>query len=219
MCVNYLPASRYAIGEMFGIADPEEDERLKPEVWQDYLAPIVVRPDGDPTYSAVASYGFIPQNRKPPGVTRLSTMNARAETIGELRSYKRFWSACQLCLVPMTGFFEPNYESGSAVRWRIGMADGSPFAVAGMWRTWERDDGGVDCSFTQITLNADDHPLLKRFHKPGDEKRTLAIIGPEDYDAWLTCRDPQLARTFLRQFPAERMAAEAAAIVRKSSAR
>lgn len=57
-------------------------------------------------------------------------MNALAETIGELRGYKRFWVAGQLCLVPTTGFFEPDYETGHAARWRIGMADGGPFAAA-----------------------------------------------------------------------------------------
>ena len=37
----------------------------------------------------------------------------------------------------MSGFFEPCYESGKAERWRICMADGAPFAVAGIWRAWQ----------------------------------------------------------------------------------
>jgi putative SOS response-associated peptidase YedK len=68
----------------------------------------------------------------------------------------------------------------------------------------------VGTSFTQITINADEHPLMKRFHKPGDEKRSLVVLPPGDVDAWLACRDPELARSFLRHYPAERMKAWAA---------
>ncbi|MNV95235.1 hypothetical protein D3C71_1901060 [compost metagenome] len=102
----------------------------------------------------------------------------------------------------MIGFFEPCYESGKAERWRISMADGSPFAVAGIWRAWQEEQG-FTYSFSQLTINADMHPLLRRMHKPGDEKRSLVIVKKHDYDAWLGCRDPDLARTYLVQRAAE----------------
>jgi putative SOS response-associated peptidase YedK len=71
--------------------------------------------------------------------------------------------------LPATGFYEPNWETGKAVRWRIGLPDGEPFAIAGLWRTWP--DGAV--SFTMPTLNADSHLLMQRFHKP--EMRSAAL--------------------------------------------
>ena len=40
--------------------------------------------------------------------------------------------------------------------------------------------------------------------------RSLVVLPPEDVDAWLACRDPELARSFLRHYPAERMKAWAA---------
>ena len=43
------------------------------------------------------------------------------------------------------------------------------------------------------------HPLLRRMHKPGEEKRSLVIVSPDDYDTWLECKDPELARTYLVQ--------------------
>jgi len=146
----------------------------------------------------------------PAGVKRFSTMNARSETISTLRSYAIPWRQSQLCLVPMVGFFEPNYESGKAERWKISRADGLPFSVAGLYRVWEAEDGTRSYSFTQITVNADDHPLMRRFHKPGDEKRSLVIVPPDAYDAWLQCRDPELARSFLTLFPADIMIGELA---------
>ncbi|WP_322861881.1 SOS response-associated peptidase family protein [Aeromonas allosaccharophila] len=115
----------------------------------------------------------------------------------ERPTYRRAWQQGHLCLVPMTGFFEPCYETGKAERWRISMADGSPFAVAGIWRAWQ-EEKGYTFSFSQLTINA-----VRRMHKPGDEKRSLVIVPSEDYDPWLGCRDPELARTYLVQQAAE----------------
>ena len=44
-----------------------------------------------------------------------------------------------------------------------------------------------------ITLNADGHPLLKRFHRLGDEKRSVVIVRPEDYFEWLESRSVRAA--------------------------
>jgi putative SOS response-associated peptidase YedK len=179
------------------------------EVWKDYAAPIVRRGEDGGRMGLVATYGMVPKRHIPPHVRAWDTMNARAETVGEKRSFSRAWKDSQLCLVPMTGFYEPNYESGKAERWHIGMPDDSLFAVAGLWKHWKEEDGSTSASFTQLTINADDHPLMKRFHKPGDEKRSLVIVPQEDWDSWLNCRDPEEARSFLRHFPAEKMAARA----------
>lgn len=84
------------------------------------------------------------------------------------------------------------------------MADGMPFAVAGIWRAWQEEQG-YTFSFSQLTINADTHPLLRRMHKTGDEKRSLVIVPPEDYDAWLGCRDPELARAYLVQQSDEKL--------------
>jgi len=196
----------------FHAALPRHGE-WKAEIWQDYAAPIIVG-DEHGRDALLALYSMAPKNHMPPGVKRFSTMNARAETIATLRSYAKPWHDGQLCLVPMTAFYEPNYESGKAERWRIAMADGAPFAVAGLFRSWAEPNGSTSYSFTQITINADTHPLMKRFHKPGDEKRSLVILPPEAYDGWLNCRNPGQAQSFLSNYPAELMAAE---VIRKAA--
>jgi putative SOS response-associated peptidase YedK len=175
----------------------------KPETWKDYEAPIVRRgPDGG-REGLLATYGMVPRKRIPPHVRVFDTMNARSETVGQLRSFSTAWRQAQFCLVPMTAFYEPCYESGKPVRWGIGMADQSLFAVAGLWREWEGEDGRIEHSFTQLTVNADEHPLMRRFHKPGDEKRALVIVPPHEWDDWLYCQDPDQARSFIRHFPHE----------------
>jgi len=36
-----------------------------------------------------------------------------------------------------------------------------------------------------LTVNADEHPIMRQFHKAEDEKRTPVIIQPEHYIRWL----------------------------------
>lgn len=45
--------------------------------------------------------------------------------------------------------------------------------------------GEVVISFSMLIVNADEHPIMRQFHKAGDEKRTTVIIQPEDYNRWL----------------------------------
>ena len=212
MCVNYVTVSRKILYDVFDAPMQADAVDWREEAYQDYLAPIirsavVARPGGSQREAIVASYGMVPKAHIPAGVKRFSTMNARAETVGQLRSFSTAWKASQLCLVPMHAFFEPNWETGSAVRWKIGMADESPFTVAGLYRSWREADGSESFSFTQLTINADEHPLMKRFHQPGDEKRSLVIVPRSHYDDWLECADAERARTYLNLCPAETMVA------------
>jgi putative SOS response-associated peptidase YedK len=63
-----------------------------------------------------------------------------------------------------------------------------------------------------LTINAEEHPLMRRFHKPGAEKRSVVVLRPEQYDDWLGCRSTDEARSFLSLFPADEMAAVPAPI-------
>ncbi|VVE68849.1 hypothetical protein PAN31117_03087 [Pandoraea anapnoica] len=193
MCTNYRIPDRQLFNDKYGVAAPSAEWRE--EVYKDYFAPIIRR-DGDGRRSDVASFGMVPREKIPPGVKVFDTMNARAETVGEKRSFSGAWKKQQLCLIPTQVFYEPDYETGKAVRWAIGMADGEPFAIAGLWREWD-GEGGPCFSFTMLTLNADHHPLMKRFHKPGSEKRSVVIIKPADYDDWLGSRSMDEARSFV----------------------
>ena len=37
-----------------------------------------------------------------------------------------------------------------------------------------------------LTVNADEHPVMRQFQKRGDEKRTPVIIAPELHEKWLS---------------------------------
>lgn len=47
------------------------------------------------------------------------TYNARTETVGINRSFRRAWKRKPFCITPAANLFEPNYENGKPVRWRI----------------------------------------------------------------------------------------------------
>lgn len=224
MCVNYITVSRRLAFDWFR-TPIEVNEEWRDEIYKDRLAPFITHNEHGQRKGMVGSYGFVPQRHRPfkkltpeeqakfdrkvekakaqgkpvpeaPRI-RMDTMNARAEEVGSKASYKRFWIQQQLCIVPAMKVFEPNWETGTHERWAIEHAGAEPIGLPGMWRSWEEKDGTVSHSFAHFTLNADDHPLLKRFHRAGEEKRGVAILRPEHYDDWLSSTNPEFARVLI----------------------
>lgn len=210
MCTNYAPVQRQILRDIFGVEPPSAE--WKPETWPDYAAPIV-RKDGDGRRDSVlATFGLVPRSRVRQGVRYYDTVNARSETVGEKRTFSGAWKKGQLCLIPATAVYEPNYEAGpKSTRYKIWLPGEPAFGIAGLWRDWP--EGAY--SFTMLTVNADQHPVMNRMHAPGKEKRSVVIVPRQQWDEWLACRDPEVARTFMTLFPAEAMATEAAPIVRR----
>lgn len=209
MCANYLPSRAERIAQHFGVQPARE--ATKPEAYPGYLAPIIrLAEDGSQEMECVAAcFGLVPSWAD----LKLAkhTYNARTETVGQKPSFRSAFKRRQFCIVPADAIFEPNYETGKAVRWKIEDSEGKPLGIAGIW-DW-RPNGGLDdqplVSFSMLTINADDHPLMQRFHKPGDEKRMVVLLPPEEYPSWLHA-DPEVARSFFAPYPAEKLAAVAA---------
>jgi len=133
----------------------------------------------------LARFGLIPGWAKDDKISR-HTYNARSETAAEKPSYRTAWRQRQFGLVLVDNFYEPSYESGKAVRWKIELASGDPFGIACLWDRWtDPASGELVVSFSMLTVNADEHPVMCQFHKPGDEKRTPVIIAPDLHEAWL----------------------------------
>lgn len=202
MCANYTPSAQAAWEAAFRWTFPVG--QFKSESFPGYTAPIItneVREDG-----VLATFGLLPGWAKPDLVR--STYNARSETAYEKPSFRHAWRRGQFCIIPADVIYEPNYETGSAVRWAIRAADGRALGIAGIWesRAVGKD---IQYSFSMLTINADDHPVMNRMHKPGEEKRMVVILEPGAYDEWLQVK-PEHAPTWLTQFPAERLVAEPA---------
>jgi len=71
--------------------------------------------------------------------------------------------------------------------------------IAGVYARWKKPGGGDFFSFAMLTLNADNHPFIKPFHKPGEEKRMVVILDPKDYYAWLSVPVDQ-AKGYFKQW-------------------
>ncbi|KVD68033.1 hypothetical protein WI86_19550 [Burkholderia ubonensis] len=82
-----------------------------------------------------------------------------------------------------------------------------PYCVAGIWRSYEDREGRALIGMSMLTINADRHPVMSRMHKPNDEKRSVVILRPDDYDEWLHTKKVEAARSMLQLYPADEMEA------------
>ena len=190
MCTNYRPTRQAAwVREQFGVDLPAD---YPDEIYPGQASPIVVKSHQSGRVACgLARFGLIPAWAKDNTISR-HTYNARHETAAQKPSFKTAWRQRHYGLVLVDHFYEPSYETGRAVRWKIGLASGAPFAIACLWDRWnDPETGEVIVSFSMLTMNADPHPVMNRFHKAQDEKRTPVIIPAPLYHDWLDAEPPQ----------------------------
>lgn len=138
------------------------------------------------------------------------TYNARSETVAEKPSYRDAWRSARRCIIPAAAIYEPDWRSGKAVPTRISRHDGKPMGIAGLWTSWPSPKGDILHSYTMLTINADTHPLMHKFHKPSDEKRMVVILPDDQYGDWLNVSNEE-CRGLLKEYPADLLTAEVAA--------
>ena len=117
MCSNYLPAPANDLLQ-FGRGAP--DFIYGHECYPQQSAPFLCNSS---SHWLPGVFGLLPHWAKP--VLARRTYNARSETVATLPSFRAAWRRRQLAIIPVQAFFEPNYETGRAVRWRIGPAEGN----------------------------------------------------------------------------------------------
>ena len=157
----------------------------------------------------VGQWGLVPWFAKTPKLP-YSTNTARAEELAAKATFKHPWARAQRCIIPAWSFDEPNWESGKNVWWRFRRADAQLWGLAGLWNTWtDKTTGEIVESYTLLTLNADDHPLMRRMHKPDptlgpgqQDKRSVVPIELADLDTWLGGTS-EAASKLLRLAPVE----------------
>ena len=219
MCANYLPVTPSQLQGHFGVGAPDSD--YPPESFPGYMSPIIRKPSADAGVgeraAALAMFGIVPHWAEPKLARQ--TYNARSETAASKPSYRHAFQQAQFCVIPAAVIFEPCYESGRAERFGIRAAHGEALGVAGIWEVKRHAENGLALlSFSMLTINADTHPLMRRFHRPNDEKRMLVFLRPDQYDAWLHCSAAQ-APEFFTALPADQLIAAPAPREPTASAR
>lgn len=138
-------------------------------------------------------WGFIPVSCED-AKGGVKPINARAETIKTSAMFKAAY-ARRRCIVPVDVFFEWKAVKGGKTKqaYAIGMKDGSPFGLAGLWENWQDPKGEWVRTFTIITTRANE--LVGEIHH-----RMPVIVKPADYLRWLG--EEQEADALLQPFDA-----------------
>ena len=227
MCSHFQAEKRRKfIEQRYGIVLPSEWEppRGGSHIYPTQVAPIIRRPaehdSGDeavPDFEVVdAHFGLLPGFAKDIKYG-VRTYNARSETVASLPSFKHAWVKPRHCIVPCEAIYEPDWRTGKHVPTRFTAADGGTLSVACIWQPWKSPAGEWIASFAMLTINADDHEMMREYHRmdpkrPPDQqdKRMVVILADDAIEAWL---DAPVERSFdfMRQFPAEQLVATAEA--------
>ena len=213
MCSHYRANDRLTFSERWQAAPPPGWD--KTDLWPGYRGPFLRRPnaagEGDeavPKLEALAGvFGLLPFWAKDEKLAK-STYNCRSETAATKPSFRDAWKKAQHCIIPAAAIYEPDWRSGKAVPTRIARADGEDLGIAGLWERWKNPAGEVVHSYTMLTVNADDHEMMRNYHRPGDEKRMVVVLPRGLYDDWLDA-PAERSMEFMRQFPADRLVAAA----------
>lgn len=213
MCSHYQAIKeRERYFRKFGVYPPPHD--YVEDMWPKYQGTFIRRPpeadSGDeavPAREALPGrWGLVPwATRDAARQLKLSTFNARVEGVAGSFTFGGAWRRSQHCIIPADAIYEPDWRTGKHVATRITRADGEPLGIAGLWDRWDSPTGAL-LSYTMLTINADRHEFMCRYHRPGDEKRMVVILRPEDYDAWLTA-PPERSMEFMRPCPPHELAA------------
>lgn len=195
MCNRYTSPSEAEIERAWHVG------RDNPDRWWDEVlfprgrGPFIRHAVNDAGYSrkvVVGQWGLILPFAKAAKLP-YSTNNARSEDVATKPSYRTAWAKGRRCIIPASDFDEPYWGTGKNIWWRFQRKDGLPWGLAGLWSTWiDRTTGEIHESYTMLTANADDHPVMRHMHKPDpklapdqQDKRSVISIEPCDVDQWL----------------------------------
>lgn len=144
-------------------------------------------------------WGLIPFWAKDPSIGE-RMINARSETLAEKPSFKQSF-ARRRCLILADGFFEWKRTTGTpgSTPYYIYLKDRKPFAFAGLWDQWQKPGEEVTLSCTIITCAPNE--LISPLHD-----RMPVILDRLTAWEWLKPTPVEQLNTFLRPYPAEKMA-------------
>ena len=130
-------------------------------------------------------------------------INARGETLAEKPSFRGGYKH-KRCLILADGFYEWKSFGGkkSKTPYFIHMKDRKPFAMAGLWDSWEGPDGLSLKTCTIITTQPNE--LMSLIHD-----RMPVILHPRDYAKWLepSAQTPDALQPLIKPFATEAMSA------------
>ncbi|MEP7135116.1 MAG: SOS response-associated peptidase [Chloroflexota bacterium] len=164
--------------------------------------PILAVPNDGNLTADFFVWGLIPMWAKDPSIgSRM--INARGETLAEKPSFRGSYRH-KRCIILADGFYEWKAfgDKKSKTPYFIHMKDRQPFAMAGLWDSWESTDGSSIKTCTIITTGPNE--LMETIHD-----RMPVILHPRDHAKWLDAspQTPENLQPLIKPFPADAMSA------------
>lgn len=150
--------ARYNIAPTQFIATVRNDEHDTPEL-------------------AMLRWGLVPFWAKDPSIGN-RMINARAETVAEKPSFRSAYKK-RRCLILADGFYEWRKEGDGKTPYYISLADGSPFAFAGLWENWNSKESAESLQTTAIITAAASDFMAQLHH------RMPVVMLPAQAERWL----------------------------------
>ena len=163
------------------------------------VACIRTNPDTQQLECCDLKWGLVPSWAKDPSIGH-KLINARGETVAEKPSFRHAFKQ-QRCLVLADGYYEWKREGKTKQPYYIHLKDHRPFAFAGLWERWEKEDQVIEsCSLITIHANS----LMEPIHH-----RMPVILPTSTYGEWLDPHphNPTALLSLLQPYEAEGMEA------------
>ena len=170
----YSPSE--AVAALFGVT---QSVAVKPRyniAPTQYIAAIR-RDENQSNELTMLRWGLVPFWAKDPSIGN-RMINARSETVAEKPSFRNAYRK-RRCLVLADGFYEWHREGDTKVPYFISLADGNPFAFAGLWEHWHSKDSDESLETTTIVTAAANDFLAQVHH------RMPIVLQPDSAQRWL----------------------------------
>lgn len=193
MCGRFtLRTSLTEVGRLFGVVPPTG---LIPRY---NIAPtqliLGIRAVDGQREAAMFHWGLIPSWADDPKIGN-RMINARSDSVPTSSAYRKSFKQ-RRCLIVADGFYEWR-QSPPKQPFYFRRPDQQPFALAGLWDRWHRDEQTIEsCTIITTDANATVEPV---------HHRMPVILSPEDYEAWLDpeFRNVEHLQSLLRPAPAD----------------
>jgi len=103
-------------------------------------------------------------------------INARAETVATKPAFRRGFKRHR-CVILADGFYEWQHSEKGKVPFYVSARDGSPFAMAGLWETWNGGDGSLE---TCAIITTEANRLMEPLHP-----RMPVVLTAETVNEWI----------------------------------
>jgi putative SOS response-associated peptidase YedK len=124
-------------------------------------------------------WGLVPPHAEHPSAVKLSTFNARIETVAKAPTYRDAFHA-RRCAIFADGFYEwrSDADGGKTPLW-IHRTDDEPFVFAGVWDVWHSPSGDETVTSASI-ITQPANAFMATIHS-----RMPVVLDPVAAGAWL----------------------------------